>query len=368
MSSAESQAPLALNFPLERGRIPGGSRVFARTPQALSRRYWLVAVAVAVASALALVLYVLPAILVGPDTDLTTAERLKAENDVRATLLQAVGGAVLLIGLYFTGRTYLLNRQGQLTDRFTHAIDQLGNKESLDVRLGGIYALERIAQESQRDHWPIVEVLTAFVREKPPRIESAAGEESANSTPPVPRADVQAVLTVLGRRNRVNEQAQQRLDLTRTDLRGVKLPGAHLESANLYQAHLEGGYLFQAHLEDAVLSEAHLEGANVSGAHLERALLIGAHLQRAELGGTNLEGAVITGAHLENAWLNSASLEGAYLGKTHLEGAYLGNARLGGADFTEATGLTPEQLAEVSTNESTRLPAGLSTKREGPSR
>jgi hypothetical protein len=105
-------------------------------------RLRLMLVALLAFGVLVLVLYVLPSLLVGPDSDLTTAERLKAENDVRTTLLQAVAGAVLLAGLYFTGRTYLLNREGQVTERFTRAIDQLGSK-SLDVRLGGIYALER---------------------------------------------------------------------------------------------------------------------------------------------------------------------------------------------------------------------------------
>jgi hypothetical protein len=42
-------------------------------------------------------------------------------------------------------------------------MDQLGSKE-IDVRLGGIYALERIARGSKEDHPQIVEVLTAYVR------------------------------------------------------------------------------------------------------------------------------------------------------------------------------------------------------------
>ena len=82
---------------------------------------------------------------------LTSADRAKAINDVRATLLQGIGGAVLLLGAYFayrqlqTGREQLqIAQQGQVTERFTRSIDQLGHAE-LDVRLGGIYALERRA-------------------------------------------------------------------------------------------------------------------------------------------------------------------------------------------------------------------------------
>ena len=55
----------------------------------------------------------------------------------------------------------------QLSERFMRAIDQLGHP-ALDVRLGGIYSLERLAQESAEDHGPIIEILAAFVREHAP--------------------------------------------------------------------------------------------------------------------------------------------------------------------------------------------------------
>jgi hypothetical protein len=63
--------------------------------------------------------------------------------------------------------------EGQITDRYTKAIEQLGavdqaGKNKLEVRLGGIYALERIAKESEKDHWPIMEVLTAYVHKNAP--------------------------------------------------------------------------------------------------------------------------------------------------------------------------------------------------------
>ncbi len=53
-----------------------------------------------------------------------------------------VGGGILLFGAAWTLH---LNREGQITHRFTRVIDQLGQTgdEKLDVRLGGIYALER---------------------------------------------------------------------------------------------------------------------------------------------------------------------------------------------------------------------------------
>src|SRR5215213_5811411 len=89
------------------------------------------------------------------------------------TLAQILGGTALLSGLYFTWRTLQVNREGQITERFTRAIEQLGathgdNSKNLELRLGGIYALERISRESEGDHWSIMEVLTAYVRHHAP--------------------------------------------------------------------------------------------------------------------------------------------------------------------------------------------------------
>jgi hypothetical protein len=57
-------------------------------------------------------------------------------------------------------RTVEVTQEQQITERFTRAIDQLGN-DKLSVKLGGIYALERIAKDSPKDHWQVMEVLTA---------------------------------------------------------------------------------------------------------------------------------------------------------------------------------------------------------------
>jgi hypothetical protein len=81
-----------------------------------------------------------------------------------------LAGSIAVAGAIFTGLSYRLNRAGQITERFTRAIDQLGatdqrGKPKIDVALGGIYALERIARDSKDDHPQVVEVLTAYVRE-----------------------------------------------------------------------------------------------------------------------------------------------------------------------------------------------------------
>jgi hypothetical protein len=90
-------------------------------------------------------------------------ERLKLQNDARATLLQGVGGAVLLLGAYFTWRQLQASRETQITDRFTRTIDQLGSERSrLEQRIGGIHAMGRIAKDSPADQSTIIRVLASY--------------------------------------------------------------------------------------------------------------------------------------------------------------------------------------------------------------
>ena len=109
---------------------------------------------------------------VGAITGTHRAAALQAARDAARGRLLAFGAGLFAIGaLVYTGRNFTLSRrtfelteQGQVTDRYTKAIEQLGS-DKLDVRIGGIYALERVARDSARDHPTIMEVLAAFIRE-----------------------------------------------------------------------------------------------------------------------------------------------------------------------------------------------------------
>jgi hypothetical protein len=213
------------------------------------------------------------------------------------------------------------------------------------MRLGGIYALERIAKDSERDHPTVVEVLSAFVREESrkqgtlqtgqgtaPEVAQIGPLAPESDATPRPPTDIQAALTVLGR-------LPQRLEVPRADLLGAQLSGAQLEEANL--------------------SGARLRRANLSGADLTMANLSGADLTMANLSGANLDS-----ADLSDAWLVKADLSGALLGAANLSGAWLVEADMSGAllvvaDLRPAVGLTQEQLDAARGHATTKVPDKL---------
>jgi membrane protein implicated in regulation of membrane protease activity len=111
-----------------------------------------------------LAVWKLPSLLYGDVTQASPDARLQAASGFRTALVAGLAGLAALGSLAMATRTYRLTQQGQITERYAKAIEQLGS-DKLDVRLGGIYGLERIATDSERDHPTVVEVLSAFVRE-----------------------------------------------------------------------------------------------------------------------------------------------------------------------------------------------------------
>jgi Pentapeptide repeats (8 copies) len=179
-----------------------------------------------------------------------------------------------------------LVRSTQIMDRFTKAIDQLGNG-STAIRIGGIFALELLARDSPDDRRNVAFTLATFIREAQPTVAALHGYVPMLK---IRAPDVQVAMTVLGRSPLCDERLKpgndDLLDLSRTDLRRASLSGAHLERINFWASRLDGANLRGAYLQGAVLSEANLGRFNPesakyqSGADLSDANLTGAQLVR----------------------------------------------------------------------------------------
>ncbi|MDQ1041872.1 pentapeptide repeat-containing protein [Streptomyces sp. V4I2] len=237
----------------------------------------------------------------------------RVQNDFRSQLLQAMGGLVVVAGAAVGWQQLRLAREGQIAERFTRAIDHLGS-ETLDVRLGGIYALERVAKNSPDDRPTVTDILCAFVREHS-RWPVGAPDGPEHPTPTVDRdvpwltircPDVQTALYVLGRRP--GHPQEHPLYLSRADLRRAQLGGAQLEGTNLRHSNLARAYMPNSNLGNGQLVNVDLRHAHLRGARLPGADLRNAHLEHADLRQASLHGADLRGADLSDALLDGADL------------------------------------------------------------
>lgn len=207
------------------------------------------------------------------------------------TVLVAVVAAWIALARHFAQTT--ADTQRRITESFSTAVAQLGD-DKLEIRLGGIFALDRISQESDQDYWPIMEILAAFAREHARWEDEDIDQQTVarlyrDEKPKELPADIAAILTVIGRRTPLEWDRKldylepyQRLNLQSTNLRRANLAFAHLEGANLAGANLEGANLMSAKLPRANLDGANLRGAQLLGIDITGASLKGADLREAE--------------------------------------------------------------------------------------
>jgi hypothetical protein len=282
--------------------------------------------------------------------------RADIEDNFRKTVGQALGGIAVLIGagLAYYGTVGTLvaaddqsrrsleasanqsrlnlaasDKQSQRNFDASHALlisqqaskgfEQLGQSgaDKLVLRLGGIYALEDVMNGSKEYRQAVLEALCAFIRE---------GTKSHDGKAP-PATDIQAALTVIGRRGPGSGKV---------DLRFAHIPNADLRHADLTHADLTNANLTDAKLDDATLTDGTLTRAILVQASMTRANLTNADLSDADLSRANLIRTLLTGASLKSAKLNAASLYEANLIGANLTGAKLLDTRLKRADLSSA--------------------------------
>ncbi|MBD3545573.1 pentapeptide repeat-containing protein [Streptomyces sp. JV180] len=243
----------------------------------------------------------------------------------RTTLVALGAGAIATMGLYYTHRAHQqtrqlfdhtrskdreqvdLMREGQVTERYVEAIKLLSS-ENLTQQLGGIYALERIMQDSEKDRRTVIEVLAAFIREAPKVSES--GETDGSQAKARPNlAAIQAALVVLSKRPdpesgfTLENSDLDNLNAVHLNLRNVYLRYASLNNLSAYEVDLRGAFL-----RHASLSGANLEGANLDGTYLRYADLTHTYLRRASMTDAELQGADLTDSELDVESLVKAKL------------------------------------------------------------
>lgn len=287
------------------------------------------------------------------------------------TLIAALLGAPFLIwGTWLKYQTVRYQKEGHITDRINKAVEQLGAEKTvkrrefkpklktakdgkailengnpvpdvrsdglplgdwlsveetvpnIEVRIGAILSLERIAQDSTiydkgRDHVRVMEILCAYVREN-----SRAQNLTPTPTPFMtkkPRLDVQKAIDVIKRRTSeqvaVESLVRYRLDLRETDLDGCDLSKGHFAGAVFWQSRLEA---------------ADLRFSDFTGARMEGCLLDHAKFFDAVLRGTNLNFCIlsvrgnlgITLAKLDSIFVEGGNIEGLHISKRNAKAVF----------------------------------------------
>jgi uncharacterized protein YjbI with pentapeptide repeats len=316
------------------------------------------------------VIYYFPATLVDESLDpsaqgatpLTVAQRTAAITAARQALLLAAGGVLAVLTLALTQSRdavtrarHEIDRDANRTTRYTEAVKQLGDDKAA-VRFGGIYALGRIGEDSDRDRRTIVQVLQAYIAEAAPyvprepqrqrrrfvpRFRAARQVEPSVSGPRSAEAlqasTAKAAAEVLGRLSRLLVGDGLRIDLQGTSLRGANLEKASMSHALFSRADLSVVDFCDATLDKAVLSRANLSHARFRGVHAQAANFVRVRAHKTDFSRAHLQGADLNTAWFKDCDFTSANLKDAVLADAQLDGSSFTDANLQGADLRGAT-------------------------------
>ncbi|MBT2130702.1 pentapeptide repeat-containing protein [Planktotalea lamellibrachiae] len=167
---------------------------------------------------------------------------------------------------------------------------------NLEVRLGGILALERIAQEEPSFHIQIMEILTAYVRENS-RVRSSTQM----------RTDIQLTIEVIGRRS------QQQIDIERHNSRSNLGPDGSGFSLDLSSCDLSG----------VRVVELNLEHANFHGTDFRNSLFSRCQLQHSRFANSSFKGVLFIQCSLASVHLSEISLSDASFNNCDLSRAFV---------------------------------------------
>ena len=231
-------------------------------------------------------------------------------------------------------------QNGLLNDRYQRGAEMLGN-EVLAVRLGGIYALQYLAEEHPNEyHVLITRLFCAFIRNPtgnevgPTQTHTVAVD---SIYPPTIREDVQAAVLAIGLRSQLGRsiegQAGFTLDLRGSDLGSVNMQNCNFGSADLSEAQMTFANLIctdfsRAWFHKADLYQATLHGADCSGADFSRARMRrckarSTDFRRASFHTTNLSEGDLESSNFSEAHFQSANFADASLEDANPTGAFI---------------------------------------------
>ncbi|WP_147125415.1 pentapeptide repeat-containing protein [Shimia ponticola] len=222
------------------------------------------------------------------------------------------------IRLWLNERSAQTAEQGMITDRINKAVEGLGAEKTikvartqdgqeqpaaemsvpnLEVRIGSLFSLERIAKDSLRDHVQIMEMISAYVRSNA----SLPDTKNASDSPPS-RPDIQTAVRVMGRRSPQQIETERvqsfyldlsysylgNLDFSLGNFEGASFLGSNLCYASFYKSNLARSSFHSCYLFGSVFGQSDLSNARISHCDVTLAHFAGASVQGLFTDGTDM--------------------------------------------------------------------------------
>ncbi len=244
----------------------------------------------------------------------------------------------------------------RVDDRFTTAVNLLGNKES-SARIGAIYSLYHLAFEDKKYRNQIAQILCTHIQDKTKNKDYQKRHKKS------PSNEIQTCINLLFRyfKDKKNISLYGKFG---TELDVAVLKTAFLNGADFRKAQCQGAGFIGAHCQRANFSKAHCQGAGFTLAQCQRANFEFAHCQGAKFGFAHCQSASFSSTNCQEADFRYAQYQGAYFNGAHCQGANFKKANFKGAYALEEVYSDLKDRINKDTELKTMLFAGEFDKEE----
>ncbi len=281
---------------------------------------------------------------------LTASERDQSVASARSSLVQMIAGSAVFLGFLFTLETIRINRFGiaasydsQIAERYFKSLEALSIDNPVEVRLGGIVSLERIALTSPLDRLTITRLLSIILRRANHDVQ---GESNSRDV-----SEIEAAVSALSAIRGAGFPSF-------IDLRGAALKNVQLEHMALCDTDLSSSIIVESALKSvdfrrAVMLAASVKNVDLRFSDLSRTMAREAVFENTDLSWCDLRGTVFISALLIQCSLVGARLEGCVFIGTDMRGADLRSTDLSGSLLLHV------QLGDARADQKTRWPDGF---------
>jgi uncharacterized protein YjbI with pentapeptide repeats len=312
-------------------------------------------------------------ILAQSKRNLEIKDYLGLENSLRTTLLQVVGGVIVLVGFYFAwqnaniaNENLNLTLKQRVTERFDKALLMIKD-ENPEQRMMGFSILNRVSLESSDYTDDVVKLYTEYLKKwSGSRTRGTDGHVSDR----VPE-DINFLLSGLGKititPKIAKQNAPRRLsfrtaaspniaDLVNLDFTNIELRWT-IQTINFDSTRFQNGRMNDSRFESCTMRNADFRSISCLGCEWNFSALADAIYDRAQLDHVTFSKSDLQGASFRGASLREAIFIDCEMARVDFSGA-----DLLGADLSKATGLSVFQIKNARNAGKAKLPAGMANE------
>jgi len=234
-----------------------------------------------------------------------------------------IGG---FLGLLFAFQRLQIAERGQVTERFSKAVEHIGDKENVSVRIGGLYALEKIALDSEKERATIQKVIASFIR-RPPYLDKSKTTISSNLND---CPDIHIAIKIFRDLNNSSDSYPdlsnarlEYLDLSRLDLSKLNFTGASFKGSSLKYANLNKSNFVTSDFEKSDLSNVSVHSTNFMNTDFTKSILFQSTIKDCCLSFSKFEEAEIESTSIRNSALSYCDFSKCSFGSNDIDNCNL---------------------------------------------